>query len=300
MQDNDYRGPRGFRNQRWLAAARLTWRSTEKTEKMNIVKRTIRRIVRGAGFDIVRFQEDPLVVRFQGDGIGVTPFEDMRHFLEGQESPVIFDVGANIGQSVKKFRDLFPKCLIHSFEPSPSTYEKLRTNCENTSGVKTWNFGVGSTNTTLTFSENNHSDMSSFLKPSTYSWGTVVKTTEVQVVTLDSFARDQNIDFIHVLKSDTQGFDFEVFKGANQLMMENRIGLIYFEFIFSDMYKDLPSFDEVFRYLSDRNFALVAIYEQHYQDDLVSWADALFISRDFKRKGAKQTVAGGAAAHANS
>lgn len=67
-------------------------------------------------------------------------------------------------------------------------------------------------------------------------------------------------------------------------MVENRIGLIYFEFIFSDMYKDLPRFDEVFRYLIDHNFALVAIYDQHFQDEILSWTDVLFINCELKRK----------------
>ena len=58
---------------------------------------------------------------------------------------------------------------------------------------------------------------------------------------------DRQQALVDILKSDTQGYDFEVFKGAQQAMRDNRIGLLYFEFIFSDMYKNLPPFDEVFR-----------------------------------------------------
>jgi FkbM family methyltransferase len=89
--------------------------------------------------------------------------------------------------------------------------------------VKSWNYGVGSSNAILEFIENSHSEMSSFLRPSKYSWGKVEKTTNVEVITLDSFTKDQNIEFIHILKSDTQGYDFEVFKGADTLLSENRI-----------------------------------------------------------------------------
>lgn len=252
---------------------------------MSVIKRTIRRIIRGTGFDVVRY----------GKELGANPFADMRRFLKAQESPVIFDVGANIGQSVARFKDAFPGARIHSFEPSPSTYEILKNNCGNISNVETWNYGVGSSDGVSTFSENSQSDMSSFLLPSTSSWGKIIRSTDVRVVTLDSFSKDQNIDFIHILKSDTQGYDFEVFKGADRLMENNSIAMIYFEFIFSDMYEQLPSFDEVFRYLSDRGFALVAFYEQHFQDELVSWTDALFISRDFKREGLRRTAANGTA-----
>lgn len=246
---------------------------------MNLVKKMIRGIVNQTGVDVIRLQRNRR---------GVSAFADMQHFLQNEQAPVIFDVGANSGQSVDQFRTAFPKSFIHSFEPSPSTYEKLESHCKRLPAVRTWNCGVGSTDATLTFLENEHSVMSSFLRPSTSSWGNVVGSIDVPVVTLDSFASDKKIDFVHVLKSDTQGYDFEVFKGASRLMKENRIGLVYFEFIFSDMYKNLPSFDEVFRYLSDRNFALVAFYDQHFQDELISWADVLFVSRDFNRKKAAQ------------
>ena len=243
-----------------------------------LIKKTIRRLVRRCGFDI----------RCRRNGIGIDPFADMQLFLKGQKEPVIFDVGANVGQSVDRFREAFPAPTIHSFEPSPSTYETLKTHCYELPGVRTWNYGVGSRNTTLAFQENEHSNMSSFLTPSEFCWGKVVRTTDVQVVTLDSFSREQKTEFIHILKSDTQGYDFEVFKGASELMKENRIGLIYFEFIFSDMYKDLPPFHDVFGYLSENGFALVTLYDSHFQKELVSWTDALFINRDYNLKRVEQ------------
>ena len=67
-------------------------------------------------------------------------------------------------------------------------------------------------------------------------------------------------------------------------MKENRIGLIYFEFIFSDQYNNLPSLNDVLLYLSESSVSLVAIYEQHFQEELVSWADFLFINNEFYKK----------------
>lgn len=258
---------------------------------MNIIKKSIRRMVRRCGFDIIRFDREQ---------IGVDPFVDMQLFLNGHKHPVIFDVGANVGQSVYRFRDAFPASVIHSFEPSPSTYEQLKAHCGTLPGVNIWNCGVGSADATLVFQENEYSDMSSFLTPSVFSWGKVVKSTSVDVTTLDSFARSHDIDFIHILKSDTQGFDFEVFKGARHLMEEDRIALIYFEFIFSDMYEKLPSFQDVFRYLRELNYSLVTFYESHFQEELVSWTDVLFINREFNRRRVEQRhTAGGTTAAAD-
>jgi hypothetical protein len=89
---------------------------------------------------------------------------------------------------------------------------------------------------------------------------------------------------VDILKSDTQGYDLEVFKGAEQAMHRQQIGLVYFEFIFSDMYKKLPAFDEVFRHLIDRDFALVSIYEFHHQNRLAGWCDALFVNKTYYAK----------------
>jgi len=50
------------------------------------------------------------------------------------------------------------------------------------------------------------------------------------------------------------------------------------------MYKNLPRFDEVFRHLTDRDFLLVSIYEMRHQNNLASWADALFVNKQYARK----------------
>ena len=74
-----------------------------------------------------------------------------------------------------------------------------------------------------------------------------------------------------------------MFKGAQQMMREDRIQMLYFEIIFSDMYKDLPGFDTVYRYLSENRFRLVSFYRFHFQNNLASWTDALFINPQFRQ-----------------
>lgn len=252
---------------------------------MKTIKQSIRDLIRKLGYDVTRYNPEEL---------GCEPFRDMKFFLNGLKHPVIFDVGANIGQSVDSFKQTFPDSLIHSFEPGPDTCAKLNEHCKGMDGVKIWNCGIGSSLATLPFEENYNSDMSSFLTPDKFCWGEVCRTTNVKVLTLDSFANEQNIEFVHVLKSDTQGYEFEVFKGAEGLMKENRIGLIYFEFIFSEMYKNLPSFHEVFRFLLEHNFSLVSFYKPHFQQDILSWTDVMFINADYNRRRVEQNAAANA------
>jgi FkbM family methyltransferase len=232
----------------------------------------IRKLIRRLGFDIVRYGN--------GHGeeeIGIDPFADMRRYLPEVSSPLIFDVGANVGQSIDRFNRAFLSPIIHSFEPSPPTFTVLSSNFGNCGNVKLWNFGVGSSDGKLTFHENESPVMSSFLEPDSACWGKVSRSTEIEVITLDSFARNNAISSIDILKSDTQGFDLEVFRGADHLFTKGAIKLVYFEFIFSNMYHGIPNFHEIFEYLTSHNYKLVSFYEKFHQNDILGWSDFLFV-----------------------
>jgi FkbM family methyltransferase len=168
--------------------------------------------------------------------------------------------------------------VIHSFEPSPRTFEKLVRHCEGLADVRAWNCGVGAMLGSLPLYENDHSDMSSFLVPGPTAWGRVVRTTDVPVVSLDEFACREGIDYIDVLKSDTQGYELDVFRGAAGLLQAGRIQLIYFEVIASDMYAGIPPYHEMFRFLDAHGYRLVSVYNQQYRDGRLNWMDVLFCS----------------------
>ena len=46
------------------------------------------------------------------------------HRIKGHVK-LIFDIGANIGQSIDRFQSIFPKSKIYSFEPTPNLFENL-------------------------------------------------------------------------------------------------------------------------------------------------------------------------------
>lgn len=99
----------------------------------------------------------------------------------------------------------------------------------------------------------------------------------MELETLDNFCFQKEIQYIDVLKSDTQGYDLEVFKGAEILMEQNKIGWIYCELTFSDVYRNLPGVHEIFKFLTDRRFFFVDFYSMNYQNNLAGWADGLFV-----------------------
>lgn len=213
-----------------------------------------------------------------------TPIRAMSTFVGRREPAVILDVGGNVGQSIQEFRRAFPRATIHSFEPSPTIFgDRLLPRYRNAAGIHLWNVAVGAAEGRLALRENSASTMSSFLAPGRQSWGDVVRLTEVPVITLDAFASDQGIDFIHILKSDTQGFDLEVFNGSERLLREGRIGMILVEITVARLYEGLPTLDVMYRHLVDRHFELAGLYKIRLHEGLFGWMDALFVNRDFHR-----------------
>jgi FkbM family methyltransferase len=188
--------------------------------------------------------------------------------------PVIFDVGANEGQTSKRFRELFPTASVFAFEPG-SPFETLAA----LPGVSAHNIALGSEAGTQLFSENSTSVMSSFLPLGPEGWGEITGKREVAVSTVDEFCKQRDIGSIDLLKSDTQGYDLEVLRGSERMFAEKRIKLVYLELTFAPLYENLPRFDQLYGFLTDRDFDLVGLYDLHYRNDKLGWADALFAHR---------------------
>jgi FkbM family methyltransferase len=211
------------------------------------------------------------------------PWDDMTCFLKDEKIPVLFDIGANVGQTALAMRGMFPRAIIHAFEPSPSTFAKLEAAVSTDRNVVLNNCGVGAQDGTLEFTENRNSDMSSFLPLGPEGWGEVLGKIAVPVVTVDGYCGENAVSRIDVLKIDTQGFDFEVLKGADRMLSNAQIRLVFMEVTFARLYEGLPRFDAIFGFLADRAYRLVAVYEPHRHNRILSWTDAMFASPEIVR-----------------
>jgi FkbM family methyltransferase len=150
------------------------------------------------------------------------------------EQPVIFDVGANNGKYSANVQTVFPHAIIYAFEPNPNTFKLL---CQNLRDchIKCYELGFSSQTkkqTIFTYVKEKTSGHATFyenvlldLHKSSDVIGMQIKT-----ITLDEFCNTNKIDHIHFLKIDTEGHEMEVLKGAKEMIMNNRIDIIQFEF----------------------------------------------------------------------
>ena len=168
------------------------------------------------------------------------------------------------------------------FEPDKAAFDSLLQTHSKLPLVRLSNLGLGSKRGRQILFENEYSLMSSLLPLGPDGWGKISNQREIEVSTVDRYCLEHEIPFIDLLKSDTQGFDLEVIKGAQELLNARKIRLIYLELIFQKLYQGTPRIDELYRFISDQGFELVSFYKFYYQNERAGWTDALFIQPQFK------------------
>jgi len=172
----------------------------------------------------------------------------------------LFDVGANIGNYSLLLKDKFPNSSIFSFEPSKKTFEKLKLNIKDKKNILSVNCGLGAKEETRILYYNYElSGLSSLYKRKWDNYDVDLdKEEKVKIITLDKFCRDKNINHIDFLKIDVEGNEFNVLKGAQDMLSKRRIRFIQFEFGGQDV--DAKTFFRDFWTLLNKNYKFYRIF----------------------------------------
>lgn len=235
------------------------------------MRRTVRKLTRRFGYDIIKFRKDQM---------GVYPFYDMAKFVKSK-NPMLFDIGANVGQTVKDFNEVFNNATIHAFEPSPATFEILKKETSNQKNLHLWHLGVGASVGELLLNEYEHSNTNSFLDLHINDPKSLKRKTSVKTTTVDQFSEENEIQKIDVLKIDTEGFELEVFKGATKCFSDEKIGLLFFEVRFNNIHSGMPTFSELWDYVINKDFELVSIYPIVHRKNMGVYTNILFKHKNY-------------------
>lgn len=137
-----------------------------------------------------------------------------RALLESKASPVILDVGANIGTHSIEWARSLPNSQIYAFEPARSTLDLLIANVQRNDlqqRITVKGDALASTVGTAEFFESTDSAYSS-LRPNPLN--PVQKQYTVPTTTVDAFIEDHAISRLDLLKIDVEGFESDVLRGA--------------------------------------------------------------------------------------
>ncbi len=212
------------------------------------------------------------------------------------ENPIIFDVGGNKGQSVKKFKEIFKHPTIHSFEPIKKEFNIMYEKFKNDKNVKLNNYALGEIEEQKNFnisaqsgasSFNKINDNSSWIKVRSKEHNTTIEefvtTTKVKISTLDNYFLNNKIDHIDLLKIDTQGYEDKVLQGSKNTLKQNKIRAIITEIMFDNVYDKYFSFSDIEKFLLPNNFRMVGIYlySNSLFGNLTFFADVFYLNKNY-------------------
>jgi len=202
-------------------------------------------------------------------------FDIERTALKRDGIKVVFDVGANIGQSALKYLNEFPKAEIFSFEPVANTFSELVTATSKFRRIHPYNFGMARESGEALINVNPTSRVSSIKlkRPDDHS-------ETIRLETIAGFVEKHQLGTIDFLKIDTEGFDLEVLAGAAPLLRQHRVHFVQSECEPVVRTKDFVSFPVLAQFMADFGYRIFGVYEQQPEWDgkrmLLYW-NAVFI-----------------------
>ena len=183
-------------------------------------------------------------------------------FLTIRENFTIIDIGANVGLMTLQFAKLVPKGKVYSFEPTFYALERLKRNLA-------LNEQLSQRVTVINSFVSEKSDANPEIVAFS-SWkvngergtndhpvhlGTPKATDGVPAISLDDFTEINRIDKIDFIKIDTDGHEYEVFKGARKAIAKYKPKIIFEIGLYVMVEKEI-SFDFYYHYFKDLNYRL--------------------------------------------
>jgi FkbM family methyltransferase len=246
---------------------------------MRVLQQYIRRTLNSLGYSVHRNEQ--------------ADYPDQVRLCANDTPSVVFDLGANRGNTVQRYRDLFPSTLIHAFEPIPQLAAGLRGRFASDPRVFIHECAISASESSVLFNVNAGIDTSSLLgaaddaMPASYRH--IINTASrisVDTRTLDGFCSRKDIDVIDILKMDIQGAELYALQGATALLEQRRIRLIYAELFLQPFYEAQPLFGDVAAFLGRYGYLLHGLYNVAFRggSGKCAWVDAIFVSPQLRAR----------------
>lgn len=199
--------------------------------------------------------------------------------------PLIFDIGAHKGESIRHFSEIFKNSVIHSFEPDPQSFSHLTSSFSNHPSIaKLNNLALSNSCGCKTFYKQKLSHLGSLSKINTSSKDSLGfaeralnEAINVNVTTIDEYCNRNNIKNIDILKIDVQGHEYDVLLGSKLSL--KTIKCLAIEICLFDFYEKVSDISNIFNLLYEENFSLYSIpkISQNPSNFRSDWFEAIFV-----------------------
>ena len=192
----------------------------------------------------------------------------------------VIHIGAHYGQEYSDYLRQGVYNMIF-FEPVKANYERLKKHLLKEQGVTCFNLALGNEiGEREMFIEKVKGQSCSFLEPGTHLelHPHIIFTDKemVRIVKLDVVPFDRKL--YNMINIDVQGFELEVFKGAQETLKS--IDIIYTEVNFEQVYKGCCQVEELDTFLQDFGFERVLTKDSKSRRGIKTWGDALYLKQN--------------------
>ncbi len=176
---------------------------------------------------------------------------------------IVFDVGANVGEWSLHALDLNRSIHLYAFEPLPIVFTRLQEHLSNYPNVHAHNLALSNHIGKADFCYYDESfefaGLSSFyVREVLKADHELPKIIEVEQDTLTHFCLNHGIDQIDFLKIDAEGAEWIILQGAADLIEQNKITSIQFEY--GGCYIDAKTkLEDIFYFLSQHDYSIFRI-----------------------------------------
>lgn len=211
---------------------------------------------------------------------------DLERLLATTKVETIFDCGCNQGAVASHFRRVYPEARIHAFEPLPDVCRAAAERFAEDTETLVHELALCDVDGTANFHQTAASDSSSLLRGNVADVGSNYKKLFAEAAAfvvatrrLDSFVTEHQIDRINILKMDVQGAELSILKGAEALLRDQKIDLIYSEVYFLPFYENQPLFEDIISFLSQFGYRFFYPYNFVFgsKTGRLQWGDAIFV-----------------------
>lgn len=186
-----------------------------------------------------------------------------KHLANAKE---VFDLGANVGVWTVLMGKANPKARVHSFEPSPDTFNLLKKNVEqnNCPNVVLNMAAVSDRSGKLNFEVPKNVSIFGRVAPSRHGEDDEGRFLNADLFTVPAiqlieYCAANSINEIDFIKIDVEGHEFAALKGLEPFLQEHKVKAIYIETIKENHDRMGTNFSDLLKFLRDCGYKFYVI-----------------------------------------